>query len=145
MIKKKNKLISLLLIQLLFLIYILNTTYIYADVKFPVIPDEFNTNIDTKLPSINTNEYELKDPSSGVDVISSSITTYIKNLLENVILVFPTTIAICVMIYGGFIMILKADDESQRKKSIELIQYSIIGITLIIFSYVIVKFIVSIV
>lgn len=136
---------KLLLISFTFLSYMYLINLTYADVTFPVILDELNSDIKDRLPSIDNNEYNLKDADTAASTISRSVEKYVKNLLEDVILVFPTTIAICVFVYGGVMMVLKSNDESQRKKAIELIQYSVIGFTLIIFSYVIVKFIASIV
>ena len=93
---------------------------------------------------------DLEQPGLGLDegsrpeqVPQQGFREAIVNFLE-FILTFLGLIAIAFIIYAGFLLVVAGGDEEQVGKAKKIILYAGIGIIVILFSYAIVQFFVSI-
>lgn len=76
--------------------------------------------------------------STAEEVVGDKVSKVAK-----IILGFSATIGLLVFVYAGVKMLLSRGDAGAFKKSLDLVLYTFIGIIIILFSYVIVKFLVE--
>lgn len=90
-------------------------------------------------------ESNLLTPNDSPDEVPSDVTfrEAIVNFL-NFLLTFLGLIAIAFIIYAGFILIVAGGDEEQVGKAKKIILYAGIGIIVILLSYAIVEFFISV-
>lgn len=65
----------------------------------------------------------------------------VANAVIEVVLGFAGVIAVCVVIYGGFLFLTSSGDAGKVKKGQDSIKYGIIGLVVSILAYVIVAFV----
>lgn len=121
-------------LQTIVLFLLLSTLYSLLTFTTPVSAATVNTSVSSE---INTNFTNAAAPYTQQNILA------LIGLIINAVLGILGVVFLVLIIYGGFRWLMARGDETELKKVRSLIEHSIIGLIIVVSSFVIAKFVLA--